>query len=94
MISSPTSSDISKQLLSNNVEIAKKIALKWKSIFKDRFYMSVQRTDRPSDESLLNLIINLGLEVEVPIVATNDVQFLDKNDFEAHEARICIAEGG
>ena len=61
MISSPTSSDISKQLLSNNFEIAKKIALKWKSIFKDRFYMSVQRTDRPSDESLLNLIINLGL---------------------------------
>ena len=94
MISSPTSSDISKHFLSNNFEIAKKTALKWKSIFKDRYYMSVQRTERPSDESLLNLIIDLGLEVEVPIVATNDVQFIDKNDFEAHEARICIAEGG
>ena len=94
MISSPASSDISKHLLSNNFEIAKKTALKWKSIFKDRYYMSVQRTERPSDESLLNLIIDLGLEVEVPIVATNDVQFIDKNDFEAHEARICIAEGG
>ena len=94
MISSPTSSDISKQLLSNNYEIAKKTALKWKSIFKDRYYMSVQRTNRTSDESLLNQVIDLGLAVEVPIVATNDVQFLDKNDFEAHEARICIAEGG
>jgi len=94
MVSSPASSDISKHLLSNNFEIAKKTALKWKSIFKDRYYMSVQRTERPSDESLLNLIIDLGLEVEVPIVATNDVQFIDKNDFEAHEARICIAEGG
>ena len=94
MISSPASSDISKHLLSNNFEIAKKTALKWKSIFKDRYYMSVQRTERPSDESLLNLIIDLGLKVEVPIVATNDVQFIDKNDFEAHEARICIAEGG
>jgi len=94
MISSPASSDISKYLLSNNFEIAKKTALKWKSIFKDRYYMSVQRTERPSDESLLNLIIDLGLKAEVPIVATNDVQFIDKNDFEAHEARICIAEGG
>ncbi|MDC0599079.1 DNA polymerase III subunit alpha [Candidatus Pseudothioglobus singularis] len=94
MISSPVSSDISKHLLSNNFEIAKKTALKWKSIFKDRYYMSVQRTERPSDENLLNLIIDLGLKVEVPIVATNDVQFIDKNDFEAHEARICIAEGG
>ena len=94
MISSPTSSDISKQLLSNNYEIAKKTALKWKSIFKDRYYMSVQRTNRTSDESLLNQVIDLGLAVEIPVVATNDVQFLDKNDFEAHEARICIAEGG
>ena len=93
MISSPASSDISKHLLSNNFEIAKKTALKWKSIFKDRYYMSVQRTERPSDENLLNLIIDLGLKAEVPIVATNDVQFIDKNDFEAHEARICIAEG-
>ena len=94
MISSPTSSDISKLLLSNDFKTAKNKALNWKSIFKDRYYMSVQRTDRLSDESLLNLIIDLGLEVEVPIVATNDVQFLDKNEYEAHEARICIAEGG
>ena len=94
MISSPASSDISKLLLSNDFKTAKNKALNWKSIFKDRYYMSVQRTDRPSDENLLNLIIDLGLEVEVPIVATNDVQFLDKNEYEAHEARICIAEGG
>ena len=94
MISSPTTSDITKLLLSNDFKTAKNKALSWKSIFKDRYYMSVQRTDRPSDEGLLNLIIDLGLEVEVPIVATNDVQFLDKNDYEAHEARICIAEGG
>ena len=93
MISTPASSDISRLSLANDFEAAKMKALKWKSIFKDRYYMSVQRTDRPSDESLLNLVIELGLEVEVPIVATNDVQFLEKNDFEAHEARICIAEG-
>ncbi len=94
MIASPISSDISKFLLSNEVKLAKNKILKWKSIFDDRYYMSVQRTDRISDESLLNLVIDLGVELEVPIVATNDVQFLNKIDFEAHEARICIAEGG
>ena len=47
-----------------------------------------------SDEQLLHLTIELGLRLDIPIVATNDVQFLDKNEYEAHEARICIAEGG
>ena len=39
-------------------------------------------------------MIDLGIELQVPIVATNDVQFINKRDYEAHEARICIAEGG
>jgi len=94
MIASPITSDISKLLLCNEVELAKNKTLKWKGIFFDRYYMAVQRTDRVSDESLLNLVIGLGIEVNVPIVATNDVQFLSKSDFEAHDARICIAEGG
>ena len=94
MISSPTSSDISNLLLSNEFQDAKNKVLKWKKVFDDRYYMSVQRTGRSSDEILLNLVIDLGVDIEVPIVATNDVQFLNKTDYEAHEARICIAEGG
>ena len=94
MISSPTSSDISNLLISNEFQVAKNKALQWKNIFDDRYYASVQRTGRKSDESLLNLVIDLGIDLQVPIVAMNDVQFLNKTDYEAHEARICIAEGG
>ena len=94
MISSPTSSDISNLLLANEFELAKNKILQWKNIFEDRYYMGVQRTDRNLDESMLNHFIDLGVELQVPIVATNDVQFLKKSDYEAHEARICIAEGG
>jgi len=94
MVATSVSSDIAQLLLANESKLAEEKALSWKSIFSDRYYMSVQRTDRSSDEQLLHLTIELGLRLDIPIVATNDVQFLDKNEYEAHEARICIAEGG
>ncbi|MDC1535986.1 DNA polymerase III subunit alpha [Candidatus Thioglobus sp.] len=94
MIATPISSDISQLLLKNELELAYNKAKHWQSIFNDRYYISAQRTDRHSDENLLNLTIELGLKLDIPVVATNDVQFLSKSDFDAHEARICIAEGG
>ncbi|MBT6142157.1 MAG: DNA polymerase III subunit alpha, partial [Gammaproteobacteria bacterium] len=94
MIATPINSDISQLLLTNELELAHTKAKHWQSIFKDRYYISAQRTDRHSDENLLNLTIELGLKLNIPVVATNDVQFLSKSDFDAHEARICIAEGG
>ena len=94
MIASPISSDISQLLFSNETNLALDKAKHWKSIFVDRYYLSAQRTGRHSDESLLNLNIELGLKLNIPVVATNDVQFLKITDFDAHEARICIAEGG
>ena len=94
MVATSVNSDIAQLLLANESKLAEKKVLSWKSIFSDRYYMSVQRTDRSSDEQLLNLTIELGLKLDIPIVATNDVQFLNKNEYETHEARICIAEGG
>ena len=94
MVATAVSSDIAQLLLSNEHNLAETKAIGWKSIFNDRYYISVQRTNRSLDENLLNLTIDLGLQLEIPVVATNDVQFLKKNDYEAHEARICIAQGG
>ena len=94
MIATPISSDISQFFLTNELELAHSKAKHWQAIFKDRYYISAQRTGRHSDENLLNLTIELGLKLDIPVVATNDVQFISKTDFDAHEARICIAEGG
>jgi len=94
MIATPISSDISQLFSANELQLANAKAKNWQAIFKDRYYISVQRTERHSDENLLNLTIELGLKLDIPVVATNDVQFLSKSDFDAHEARICIAEGG
>ncbi|MFP6776622.1 MAG: DNA polymerase III subunit alpha [PS1 clade bacterium] len=94
MLSTPVTSDIAKLLISNQVDEAKKQSKFWQSIFGDRFYLSVQRTGRPFDEQLLHMCVDLSIELDLALVATNDVQFILEGDYEAHEARICISEGG
>ena len=94
MISNAVSGDVAKLLVSNQKEDARNEALFWQTVFKDRYYLAVQRTNRKDDELHLHLCIELGIELDIAIVATNDVQFVNQNDFEAHEARICISQGG
>lgn len=85
--------DIGQALLANDDTLAKTRALRWMELFPDRFYIEIQRTGR-ADEDLYNeKVIALADELQIPVVATNDVRFLDKADFDAHEARVCIHDG-
>ncbi|MGC1182022.1 DNA polymerase III subunit alpha [Legionella sp.] len=85
--------DIGQALLANDLKLAKNRALHWQTLFPDRFYLEIQRTGRP-DESLYNeQLIKLADELQLPLVATNDVRFIDQDDFDAHEARVCIHDG-
>ena len=65
----------------------------WLEVFPNRFYLEVQRTGREGEGAYLDEAIKLGEAFEVPLVATNDVRFATAEDFEAHEARVCIQEG-
>src|SRR5690606_8542338 len=56
------------------------------------YYLELQRTERAGDEDCLHLSVELAAELGLPVVATNDVHFLTADDFEAHEARVCIGE--
>jgi DNA polymerase-3 subunit alpha len=94
LIASPVHSDVAQALIENQLSAAQEKANRWKRIFGDRFYLGLQRTNRTYDEEHLHLCIELGLALDIPLVATNDVEFLQKNEFEAHEARICISQGG
>ena len=94
LIASAVHSDVAQHLINNQIPEANQQAQAWKAIFGDRFYLGVQRTGRTYDERHLHLCIELGLDLDIPLVATNDVEFLQKQDFDAHEARICISQGG
>lgn len=93
MIATPIYSDVAKYLISNKMVEAKQKSEFWQAIFVDRYYLAVQRTSREFDEKHLHLCIKLALELGIAVVATNDVQFLNESDFDAHEARICISQG-
>ncbi len=93
MIATPIYSDVAKYLISNKIVEAKYKSKFWQAIFFDRYYLGVQRTSREFDEKHLHLCIKLALELDIAVVATNDVQFLNESDFDAHEARICISQG-
>ncbi|QRN03438.1 DNA polymerase III subunit alpha [Legionella sp. MW5194] len=84
---------IGKALLLGDEATAVSLAKAYAECFPDRFYLEIQRTGRP-DEVLYNeRLVKLAEALNLPLVATNDVRFLNKDDFEAHEARVCIHDG-
>lgn len=91
-LSGAKAGDVGKALLSGKPELAKSRAEYWMNLYPDSFYLELQRTGRPGDEDCLHMNVELAQSLELPVVATNDVHFLEADDFEAHEARVCIGE--
>src|SRR3569623_1950225 len=85
--------DVGQALLAGNRAAAEAALADWVALFPDRFYFELQRTGRLQDEEYLHEAVALAAAEGVPVVATNDVQFLKPEDFAAHEARVCIHDG-
>ena len=84
---------IGRALLADNIDLANHLAEKAQQLFENRFYVELQRTGRPGEQYYIDRVLNLAQRFDLPVVATNDVRFMDKSDFEAHEARVCINQG-
>lgn len=80
-------------LESNDLETADQIAASWMQVFGDRFYIELQRVGREGEDALNNQLLGLATRHQVPIVATNTPCFLNQEEFNAHEARVCINQG-
>jgi len=82
------------QLLINGHDAEARASLqRWMTTFPDRFYIELHRTGRLGEEDYLHAAVELAAEMACPVVATNDVRFIGTDEFEAHEARVCIGYG-
>ena len=59
---------------------------KLKKIFDDRFYIEIQRHNDQNENEFEKFNLNQSLNLEIPIIATNEVFYLDKDMHEAHDA--------
>ncbi|MBL8312779.1 MAG: DNA polymerase III subunit alpha [Rubrivivax sp.] len=80
-------------LLAGDTERAQAMASRLASLFPGRFYVELQRAGLPGNEEHVQAAVALAAQAQLPVVATHPIQFLHRDDFEAHEARVCIAEG-
>jgi DNA polymerase-3 subunit alpha len=84
---------IGQALVQGDEARAAEIALQLASIFPHRFYLELQRAGRAEDQAQVQGAVKLAARLSLPVVATHPIQFLTQDDYEAHEARVCISEG-
>lgn len=85
--------EIGQAILGNQSALTQSLAQEWANLFPDRFYIELQRTGREHETFYIQAALEIASHTQIPVVATNDVRFLAADDFEAHEARVCIHDG-
>ncbi len=84
---------IGQALLANDESTAYQFAKELMNIFPERFYLEIQRTGRMEESVYNERVVRMAETLNLPLVATNDVRFIHADDYEAHEARVCIHDG-
>ena len=93
LLSGAQAGPVGQALMQGDTSRAAEIALQFASIFTHRFYLELQRAGRPEDNAHVVATVKLASRLSLPVVATHPVQFLTEDDYESHEARVCISEG-
>ncbi|MFW2013107.1 DNA polymerase III subunit alpha [Acinetobacter bereziniae] len=86
-------SDVGEMLCSAYPEKAEPLLEQWIEKFGNRVYLALTRTGRPLEEDFNQEAVKLAAKYKIGVVAHNDVHFITAEDYEAHEARVCIADG-
>ncbi len=93
LLSGAHSGPVGLALLAGDEARAQDVAQQLAAAFPQRFYLELQRAGRTDDERQVIGAVQLAARLQLPVVATHPVQFLGPDDYEAHEARVCISEG-
>ena len=93
VISGGKGSHIFEYIRRNNISDANNTIDKFTKHFKDDFVLEIQRTNRVDEDEYIKNIVPISINKGIPIIATNDVLFSSKDDFEIHETKVCINTG-
>ena len=85
--------DVGRALANGRERDAEAALERWLTLLPERYYLELQRLGRPGEEAYIAAAVTLAARRGVPVIATNDVRFLRHEDFESHEARVCIHDG-
>jgi len=85
--------DVGHALVVGHEEDARQRLSAWREIFGDRYYLELTRTGRSEEDDCVQASLAFASDAGVPVVASNDVRFIERENFNAHEARVCIHDG-
>jgi DNA polymerase-3 subunit alpha len=92
-LSGAAEGDVGRALVNGREADAERVLERWCSLLPGRYYLELQRLGRQFEETYIAGAVALAARHGVPVVATNDVRFLKAEEFESHEARVCIHDG-
>jgi DNA polymerase-3 subunit alpha len=85
---------VAQMALNNGYEEARKAAERYRSIFgADNYYIEMQDHGLEPQKQLNGIYRKMGKEMGIPLIASNDVHYLDKEDADAHEVLLCLQTG-
>ncbi|WP_432456193.1 DNA polymerase III subunit alpha [Agarivorans sp. QJM3NY_29] len=85
--------DVGKALLKGNQPLVESCINFYQQVFPDNFFLELIRTGRSDEENYLHMAVELASQRQLPVVATNEVVFLEEEQFQPHEVRVAIHDG-
>ncbi|BDY06208.1 DNA polymerase III subunit alpha [Ferrimonas sp. YFM] len=93
LLSGGKDGDVGQALTKGNQQVVDLLTAFYQTHFSDRYYLELLRTGREGEETYLHRAVDLAMAAGLPVVATNEVVFLNPEDFDEHEIRVCIHDG-
>ena len=82
----------SQLIKKNNPKQLQQISSQIKSVFGDRFYLEIQRHNDNDEKGIENSLLELSEKIKIPLIASQEVFYIEQNMFEAHDALLCIGQ--
>ncbi|APQ71569.1 DNA polymerase III subunit alpha [Clostridium botulinum] len=85
--------EVQANILKENLEKAEEVALIYKDIFKEGFYLELQYHGMEEQLKVNETLVKMSKDLDIPLVATNDVHYIRKEDYKSHDILLCIQTG-